>query len=155
MDDRQTTLRRKCAGTGGVACTARAILPNNNTVELRHLLLNIVAGPDLGGPWGPGAQAPTNRGPPTNSIQLNQLQKIAPRMHQNSLFSEWRGGHPSPHPTLSAPSAPRSWRRRRSTSASGATATGLMGSQRRPCYRDGPIIRLAPGLPPAKSGPAL
>ena len=33
-----------------------------------------------------GGRPPTHRGPPTNSIQVNQLQKIALRMHQNSPF---------------------------------------------------------------------
>ena len=56
--------------------------------------------------------------------QVAELQKIPSRMHQNSSYWEpksffflgrrhsplprWGGRHPSPHPTLSAPSAPRS-----------------------------------------------
>jgi len=108
-------------------------------LDIQYASRGCQAGPDLGwGPWGPRAPGPpTNRGPPTNSIQVNQLPKIAPRMHQNSpvwaqkskdLSPRGEGNTPSPHPTPSAPSAPRSSRLRRSTSASGATATGLMGS---------------------------
>jgi len=95
--------------------------------------------PDLGGGVGPR--------PLTNSIQVNQLQKIAPRMHKKTRLFElknrkifWGGGTTPSHTlTPSAPFVPRSWRLRHSTSASGATATGLMGS-----YSDAPVTEIDP-----------
>jgi len=46
-----------------------------------------------GGAWGPGPQAPHQQlRPPTNSIQANQLQKIAPKVHQNSPAQQCYSG---------------------------------------------------------------